>query len=221
MKEPNTYPTTTALIQISGYGTNLQTILDQIINDQLPIKIILVLSDNPKAYGIERAKKWGIPTKIIDYNNFTNKDNFHQSIKNNIEKLDPSLVVLAGYMRILSTEFCSQFQGKILNIHPSLLPKFKGLNTYQRVLESGDEYHGSTVHFVTAELDSGPLILQYRTRIKPDDDPERLKKRVQHGEHQIYPMAIRWFAEGSLKMVDGETMLMGKRMTRPKVLEET
>ena len=118
-------------------------------------------------------------------------------------------------------EFCSQFQGKILNIHPSLLPKFKGLNTYQRVLESGDEYHGSTVHFVTAELDSGPLILQYRTRIKPDDDPERLKKRVQHGEHQIYPMAIRWFAEGSLKMVDGETMLMGKRMTRPKVLEET
>ena len=221
MKEQDTDPITSAIILISGYGTNLQTILDHTINDQLPIKIILVLSDNPKAYGIERAKKSGIPTKIINYNNFTNKADFHQSVENNIKKLDPSLIVLAGYMRILSTEFCRHFQGKILNIHPSLLPKFKGLNTYQRVLESGDEYHGSTVHFVTAELDSGPLILQYRTSIKPDDDPERLKKRVQHGEHQIYPMAIRWFAEGSLKMVDGETLLMGKRMTRPKVLEET
>jgi len=221
MKEQDTDPITSAIILISGYGTNLQTILDHTINDQLPIKIILVLSDNPKAYGIERAKKSGIPTKIINYNNFTNKADFHQSVENNIKKLDPSLIVLAGYMRILSTEFCRHFQGKILNIHPSLLPKFKGLNTYQRVLESGDEYHGSTVHFVTAELDSGPLILQYRTSIKPDDDPERLKKRVQHGEHQIYPMAIIWFAEGSLKMVDGETLLMGKRMTRPKVLEET
>jgi len=221
MKKPDTVPTTSAIILISGYGTNLQTILDQIISDQLPIKIILVLSDNPKAYGIERAKKSGIPTKIINYHNFTNKADFHQSVKNSIKKLDPSLIVLAGYMRILSRDFCHQFKGKILNIHPSLLPKLKGLNTYQRVLESDDEYHGSTVHFVTEELDSGPLILQYRTRIRPDDNPERLKKRVQHGEHQIYPMAIRWFAEGLLKMVDGETLLMGKRMTRPKVLEET
>ena len=123
-------------------------------------------------------------------------------------------------MRILSTEFCRQFKGKILNIHPSLLPKFKGFNTYQRVLDSGDEFHGSAVHFVTAELDSGPLILQYRTRIRTDENPNQLRKRVQLGEHQIYPMAIRWFAEGSLKMVEGETVLMGKRITKPEILEE-
>ena len=221
MKESDPGLTKSAIILISGYGTNLQAILDETIKNQLPIKIVSVLSDNPKAYGIKRAKKSGVLTKIINYDNFTNKADFRQSIKNSIKKLDPSLIELAGYMRILSRDFCHQFKGKILNIHPSLLPKLKGLNTYQRVLESDDEYHGSTVHFVTEELDSGPLILQYRTRIRPDDNPERLKKRVQHGEHQIYPMAIRWFAEGSLKMVDREILLMGKRIKRPKVLEET
>ena len=220
MKESDTGSVTSTIMLISGYGTNLQAILDQTINNQLPIRIISVLSDNPKAYGIERANKSGIPTKIIDYHNFTNKADFHQSIEDNIKKLDPNLIVLAGYMRILSTEFCHQFKGKILNIHPSLLPKFKGLNTYQRVLNSGDEFHGSTVHFVTPELDSGPLILQYRTRIRADDDHIQLRKRVQLGEHQIYPMAIRWFAERTLKMVEGETVLMGKRITKPEILEE-
>jgi len=221
MKESDIGSATSTIILISGYGTNLQAILDQIINNQLPIRIISVLSDNPKAYGIERAKKAGIPTKIINYHNFTKKADFHQSIEDNIKKLDPNLIVLAGYMRILSTEFCRQFKGKILNIHPSLLPKFKGFNTYQRVLDSGDEFHGSTVHFVTAELDSGPLILQYRTRIRTDENPNQLRKRVQLGEYQIYPMAIRWFAEGTLKMVEGETVLMGKRITKPEILEET
>jgi len=220
MKESDIGSATSTIILISGYGTNLQAILDQIINNQLPIKIISVLSDNPKAYGIERAKKSGIPTKIINYNSFTKKADFRQSIEDNIKKLDPNLIVLAGYMRILSTDFCHQFKGKILNIHPSLLPKFKGFNTYQRVLSSGDEFHGSTVHFVTAELDSGPLILQYRTRIITDENPNQLRKRVQLGEHQIYPIAIRWFAEGTLKMVEGETVLRGKRITKPEILEE-
>ena len=220
MKESDIGSATSTIILISGYGTNLQAILDQIISNQLPIKIISVLSDNPKAYGIERAKKSGIPTKIINYNSFTKKADFRQSIEDNIKKLDPNLIVLAGYMRILSTDFCHQFKGKILNIHPSLLPKFKGFNTYQRVLDSGDEFHGSTVHFVTAELDSGPLILQYRTRIRTDENPNQLRKRVQLGEHQIYPIAIRWFAEGTLKMVEGETVLRGKRITKPEILEE-
>jgi len=220
MKESDPGLTKSAIILISGYGTNLQAILDETIKNQLPIKIVSVLSDNPKAYGIKRAKKSGVLTKIINYDNFTNKADFRQSIEDNIKKLDPNLVILAGYMRILSTEFCHQFKGKILNIHPSLLPKFKGLNTHQRVLDSGDEFHGSTVHFVTAELDSGPLILQYRTRIRANDDPDSLKKRVQHGEYQIYPMAIRWFAEGKLKMTGGKAVLLGKRITEPEVLEE-
>jgi len=124
-------------------------------------------------------------------------------------------------MRILSTEFCHQFKGKILNIHPSLLPKFKGFNTYERVLDSGDEFHGSTVHFVTPELDSGPLILQYRTKIRITDDPNKLKKRVKLGEHQIYPMAIRWFAEGALKMVKGRTVFNSKNISKPKTLTDS
>ena len=221
MKELDIGSATSTIILISGYGTNLQAILDEITNNHLPIRILSVLSDNPEAYGIKRAKNAGIPTKIINYHRFKNKAAFHLAIEEYFKKIDPDLIVLAGYMRILSRDFCRQFKGKILNIHPSLLPKFKGLNTHQRVLESGEKYHGSTVHFVTSELDSGPLILQYRTRIRPDDDPEYIKKKVQHGEHQIYPTAIRWFAEGSLKMVDGETFLMGKRITKPKVLEDT
>ena len=221
MKELDTGSATSTIILISGYGTNLQAILDEIANNHLPIRIISVLSDNPQAHGIRRAKNAGIPTKIINYHGFKNKAAFHLTMEENIKKIDPDLVILAGYMRILSEELCRQFKGKILNIHPSLLPKFRGLNTYQRVLDSGDEFHGSTVHFVTAELDSGPLVLQYRTKIQTTDDPKQLRKRVQLGEYQIYPMAIRWFAEGSLKMIKGKTVLNGKRISKPKILEET
>ena len=158
---------------------------------------------------------------IINYHGFKNKSAFHLAIEENVKRIDPDLVVLAGYMRILSEEFCRLFTGKILNIHPSLLPKFRGLNTYQRVLDSGDKFHGSTVHFVTTELDSGPIILQYRTKIRTTDGPKQLRKRVQLGEYQIYPTAIRWFAEGSLKMIKGKAVLNGNRISKPKILEET
>ena len=221
MKELDIGSATSTIVLISGDGTNLQAILDEITNNHLPIRIISVLSDNPQAYGIKRANNAGIPTKIINYHGFKDKADFHLSMEENVKKIDPDLIVLAGYMRILSEEFCRQFKGKILNIHPSLLPKFRGLNTYQRVLDSGDEFHGSTVHFVTAELDSGPLVLQYRTKIKTTDDPKQLRKRVQLGEYQIYPMAIRWFAEGSLKMIKGKTILNGKKISKPKILGET
>ena len=129
------------IILISGYGTNLQAIIDEINKNLLPIRIISVLSDDPQAYGIERAKKSSIPTKIIDYHGIRDKTAFHQAMEENIKKLAPDLIVLAGYMRILSEDFCHQFRGKILNIHPSLLPKFKGLNTHKSVLDSGDEFH--------------------------------------------------------------------------------
>ena len=221
MKELDIDSVTSTIILISGYGTNLQAILDGIINNHLPIRIISVLSDNPQAYGLKRAKNADIPTNIINYHGFKNKSDFHLAMEEYVKKNNPDLVVLAGYMRILSEDFCHQFKGKILNIHPSLLPKFRGLNTYQRVLDSGDEFHGSTVHFVTPELDSGPLILQYRTKIRTTDDPKQLRKRVQLGEYQIYPMAIRWFAEGFLKMIKGKTVLNGKRISKPKILEET
>ena len=221
MKELDIGSATSTIILISGDGTNLQAILDEITNNHLPIRIILVLSDNPQAYGIKRANNAGIPTKIINYHGFKDKADFHLAMEENVKKIDPDLIVLAGYMRILSEEFCRQFTGKILNIHPSLLPKFRGLNTYQRVLDSGDEFHGSTVHFVTSKLDSGPIILQYRTKIRTTDNPKQLRKRVQLGEYQIYPMAIRWFAEGSLKMIKGKTVLNGKIISKPKILGET
>ena len=221
MKELDIGSATSTIVLISGDGTNLQAILDEITNNHLPIRIILVLSDNPQAYGIKRANNAGIPTKIINYHGFKDKADFHLAMEENVKKIDPDLIVLAGYMRILSEEFCRQFTGKILNIHPSLLPKFRGLNTYQRVLDSGDEFHGSTVHFVTSKLDSGPIILQYRTKIRTTDNPKQLRKRVQLGEYQIYPMAIRWFAEGSLKMIKDKTTLNGKRISKPKILGET
>ena len=221
MMESDTGSVTSTIILISGDGTNLQAILDEIANNHLPIRIISVLSDNPQAFGIRRAKNVGIPTTIINYHDFKNKAAFHLAIEENVKKINPDLVVLAGYMRILSEEFCRQFKGKILNIHPSLLPKFRGLNTYQRVLDSGDKFHGSTVHFVTTELDSGPLVLQYRTKIRTTDDAKQLRERVQFGEYQIYPMAIRWFAEGSLKMIKGKTVLNGKKISKPKILGET
>jgi len=221
MKELDIGSATSTIVLISGDGTNLQAILDEITNNHLPIRIILVLSDNPQAYGIKRANNAGIPTKIINYHGFKDKADFHLAMEENVKKIDPGLIVLAGYMRILSEEFCRQFKGKILNIHPSLLPKFRGLNTYQRVLDSGDKFHGSTVHFVTTELDSGPLVLQYRTKIRTTDDAKQLRERVQLGEYQIYPMAIRWFAEGSLKMIKGKTILNGKKISKPKILGET
>jgi phosphoribosylglycinamide formyltransferase-1 len=136
-----------------------------------------------------------------------------------IKESNPELIVLAGYMRILSDEFCHQFKGKILNIHPSLLPKYQGLNTYDRVLKSTDEYHGSTVHFVIPELDSGPIVLQYRTKIKPHDNPNSLAKRVQQGEYLMYPMAIKMFAEGALRMVDNQAILNGKPITKVRIIE--
>ena len=221
MKELDIGSATSTIVLISGDGTNLQAILDEITNNHLPIRIISVLSDNPQAYGIKRANNAGIPTKIINYHGFKDKADFHLAMEENVKKIDPDLIVLAGYMRILSEEFCRQFKGKILNIHPSLLPKFRGLNTYQKVLDSGDKFHGSTVHFVTTELDSGPLVLQYRTKIRTTDDAKQLRERVQLGEYQIYPMAIRWFAEGSLKMIKGKTILNGKKISKPKILGET
>ena len=207
------------VVLISGSGTNLQAIIDEVDQHQLPIKITLVVSDNPNAYGLKRAEKANIKTQIIDYGSYPDKFVFNKIVVQRIKESNPELIVLAGYMRILSDEFCHQFKGKILNIHPSLLPKYQGLNTYDRVLESTDEYHGSTVHFVIPELDSGPIVLQYRTKIKPHDNPNSLAKRVQQGEYLMYPMAIKMFAEGALRMVDNQAILNGKPITKVRIIE--
>ena len=207
------------VVLISGSGTNLQAIIDEIDQHQLPIEIISVISDNPNAYGLKRAKKANIKTQIINYDSFPDRVIFNKTLVKIIKESNPELIVLAGYMRILSDDFCHQFKGIILNIHPSLLPKYQGLNTYDRVLKSTDEYHGSTVHFVIPKLDSGPIVLQYRTKIKSDDNPISLAKRVQQGEYLIYPMAIRMFAEGALRMVENQAVLNGEPITKVRIIE--
>ncbi len=207
------------VVLISGSGTNLQAIIDEINQHQLPIEIISVVSDNPNAYGLKRAEKANIKTQIINYDSFPDRIIFNKILVQKIKESNPELIVLAGYMRILSDDFCHQFKGIILNIHPSLLPKYQGLNTYDRVLKSTDEYHGSTVHFVIPELDSGPIVLQYRTKIKSNDNPISLAKRVQQGEYLIYPMAIRMFAEGALRMVENQAVLNGEPITKVRIIE--
>ncbi len=207
------------VVLISGSGTNLQAIIDKVDQHQLPIEITSVVSDNPNAYGLKRAEDAMIKTQIIDYDSFSNRVIFNKFLLQRIKESSPELIVLAGYMRILSDEFCHQFKGKILNIHPSLLPKYQGLNTYHRVLESTDKYHGSTVHFVIPKLDSGPIVLQYRTKIRSHDDPDSLAKRVQQGEYTIYPMAIKMFAEGALRMIDNQAILNGKPITKARMIE--
>ncbi len=205
------------VILISGGGTNLQSIIDRAALD-LPITIRAVISNRPAAQGIERAQQAGIETRILDHKAFADRESYDRALTGLIDSFRPGLVVLAGFMRILSNSFVRHYTGRLLNIHPSLLPKYRGLNTHQRALEAGDEAHGASVHFVTEELDGGPLIVQAQVPVLPDDDAERLAARVLDKEHQIYPLAIGWFAEGRLKLdEEGHVILDDKPLSRPVV----
>ena len=205
---------------ISGSGTNLQAIIDATQAGRLPIDLCAVLSDQPHAPGLARAEQAGIPAVTVDYNTFARRGDAEHVLHERLTALEPELVVLAGFMRILPDELVEDFEGRMLNIHPSLLPKYRGLHTFRRVLEAGDEVHGSTVHFVVPELDAGPSIIQYRLPVRPDDTEDTLKQRVQRGEYLIYPRAIGWFARGRLKLEDGAAWLDGERLESPVVVEE-
>jgi phosphoribosylglycinamide formyltransferase-1 len=201
------------VVLISGNGSNLQAIIDAIREQQLPVEIRAVISNQPDAYGLVRARRAGIPTEVLDHRNFASREDYDRALQALIDKYQPELVVLAGFMRILTADFVQHYQGRMLNIHPSLLPKYQGLNTHQRVLDAGDSLHGVSVHFVTPELDGGPLILQAEVPVHPGDTAEDLAKRVHQQEHIIYPLVIRWFAEGRLAL-EGDTVLLdGKPMT--------
>lgn len=183
------------LILLSGKGSNLQAIIDQIAQKHWPIEIAAVISDQAQAYGLERAKLAGIPTAVLTAVPYPNRQAYNQALKNIIENYKVDLIVLAGFMRILSPEFVNFYQGRLINIHPSLLPKYKGLNTHQRVLESGDTHHGISVHFVTEELDGGPLIAQMQLEIHADETPASLEERIHVLEHKLYPIIIHALAE--------------------------
>lgn len=209
-----------AVCLLSGTGTNLQAILKNIGAGNIPISLNAVISDNPTAKGIEKADTSGITTKVIDYELYDEKNIYHEQLKQSVLAETPDLIILAGYMRILSDDFCETFRGKIINIHPSLLPAYKGLNTHQRVLEAKETHHGASVHFVIPELDGGPSIIQYRIKIDSSDTPDTLKKRVQEGEYQIYSKAIKWFALEQLEMKNNKVIFHGDHLDKPILIEE-
>ncbi|WP_456373275.1 phosphoribosylglycinamide formyltransferase [Thiolapillus sp.] len=208
------------VVLISGGGTNLQAILDAAKAD-LPVEIRAVISNQPNAYGLQRAQQAGVATAVLDHREFDSREQFDQALADLIDQYQPGLVLLAGFMRILTPEFVRHYRGRMLNIHPSLLPKFQGLHTHQRALEASEKEHGASIHFVTEELDGGPLILQARVPVLPGDSAEELAARVLEKEHQIYPLAVRWFAEGRLALNDaGQVVLDGKPLSAPMDLAQ-
>lgn len=211
------------VVLISGGGSNLQAIIDAVQANVLPVDIRAVISNVSTAYGLERAQRAGIYTEVIDHTRFDSRKTFDAALQAAIDAHSPKLVVLAGFMRLLTDDFVNHYRGRMVNIHPSLLPDFKGLNTHQRALDAfhqGDlTRHGASVHFVTPELDGGPIILQADVPVKSDDSPESLAARVLVKEHQIYPKVIGWFAEGRLSLQDHQVFFDGKVQDRPLSLD--
>lgn len=197
------------VVLISGNGSNLQAIIDACQQQRINGTISAVFSNKPNAYGLERAREANIPAHALVPADFDGREAYDRELMRQIDAYAPDLVVLAGYMRILSPEFVSHYAGRLINIHPSLLPKYPGLYTHRQVLENGDEEHGTSVHFVTDELDGGPVILQARVPVFEGDDEEIVTARVQHQEHAIYPLVVSWFVEGRLEMRAGKAWLDG------------
>ncbi len=197
------------VVLISGNGSNLQSIIDKA--NSIDLTICCVISNKTDAFGLKRAAKVGIPFKAIDETLFESKLGFDQELIKVIENYQPEVIILAGYMRILSADFISKYFGKILNIHPSLLPKFKGLNTHQRAIDALEKKHGASVHFVTEELDGGPVIAQDFVRINSTDNVQTLAKKVLDKEHALYPKTIHWYTQGRLKLIDNKTAMLDKK----------
>lgn len=207
------------VVLISGGGTNLQALIDAAAHD-LPIEIKAVISNVPDVYGLSRAKEAGIETEVLDHTRFASREAFDQALTRVIDSFGAELVLLAGFMRILTPEFVRCYLGRMLNIHPSLLPRYQGLHTHQRAIDAGDSEHGASVHFVTEELDGGPVIIQARVPVLADDTEDILAARVLEKEHIIYPLVARWFAEGRLALAHDLVMLNGQPLENPVYLEE-
>jgi phosphoribosylglycinamide formyltransferase-1 len=192
------------IVLLSGKGSNLKAIIEAIEQRKLSVVIQGVISDKRDAIGLNIAKDYRIPAFFLDPKAFATRQDFDLALKNKIDSLGCELVVLAGFMRILSEDFVKHFSGKLINIHPSLLPKLKGLNTHQRALSDGETIHGCSVHYVSAELDGGPVIAQRQFNIENDDDEKTLQNKVHTLEHQLYPQVIQWIAENKVGLVNGQ-----------------
>ncbi|GLX85624.1 phosphoribosylglycinamide formyltransferase [Thalassotalea loyana] len=195
------------VVLISGSGSNLQAIIDACKSDQIDATISGVISNKADAYGLTRASDAGIANQVLSHKDYDTREAYDLALIDAIDAYKPDVIVLAGFMRILTPAFVDKFSGKLLNIHPSLLPKYQGLHTHQRAIDAGDTEHGVSVHFVTEELDGGPVILQAKVPVFPEDSADDLAMRVHEQEHRIYPLVVKWFCQGRLKMVENHALL--------------
>lgn len=195
------------VVLISGSGTNLQAIIDACADSNFPAEVVGVVSNKSDAYGLTRAESSSIANECLSHKDFDSREAYDQALIKKIDGFNADLIVLAGFMRILTPEFVQHYQGKLINIHPSLLPKYQGLNTHQRAIDAGDKEHGVSVHFVTEELDGGPVILQAKVPVFEGDNVDDLSARVHEQEHRIYPLVVKWFAEKRLTMQGDKAVL--------------
>ncbi len=201
-------------VLISGSGSNLQAILDACTCKSIDADLCVVMSNRQDAFGLERAKKASVPTLVLDYSLYESREEYDSALIAALSEYQPDLVVLAGFMRILTPIFTDAFAGKLINIHPSLLPKYPGLHTHKRALEAGDSYQGATVHFVTHELDGGPPILQGRIKIADTDTADSLASRIlTEVEHKIYPLAVQWLVQKRVEMRDDGAWMDGELLS--------
>jgi phosphoribosylglycinamide formyltransferase 1 len=201
------------VVLISGGGTNLQAIIDACKLENFPGDVVGVISNKAGVYGLTRAEQASIAHQVLSHKDYDCRESYDHALITLINSFDADLVVLAGFMRILTANFVQQFEGKLLNIHPSLLPKYQGLNTHQRAIDAKDSEHGVSVHFVTEELDGGPVILQAKVPIFDGDSADELASRVHQQEHRIYPLVVKWFCENRLVMQNEQALLDGNVLT--------
>ena len=207
------------VVLISGSGSNLQALIDASKRGDIDGRIVAVISNRPGVKGLERATASNIPAITIDHTIYPDRASFDQALAAKIDEYAPDLVVLAGFMRILTDEFVQHYSGRMLNIHPSRLPKYQGLHTHQRALDAGDAEHGASVHFVTAELDGGPVVLQSRLAIRPEHTPDILAAELLPQEHRIYPLVVAWFCAGRLALTSEGVTLDGRKLDTPLQLD--
>ncbi|NOJ07972.1 phosphoribosylglycinamide formyltransferase [Vibrio splendidus] len=216
----NSHSKKNIVVLVSGSGSNLQAILDACDSHTIDASVKAVFSNKADAFGLERAESAGVHAHSVNPKEFNSREEFDHELMVQIDAYQPDLIVLAGYMRILSSEFVRHYAGKMINIHPSLLPKYPGLHTHQRAIDAKDKEHGTSVHFVTEELDGGPVILQAKVPVFEGDDADMLASRVLTQEHCIYPMVCKWFAEDRLSMANGQAILDGKPLGKHGYAEE-
>ena len=215
-----TAPARRLTVLISGRGSNLKALIDACAAGRVRGRVTAVISNRPQAPGLEFARQAQVPWAVIDHRDFRDRRDFDRELARAVEDSAPDLIVLAGFMRVLTEEFTNRFRGRMVNIHPSLLPDLRGLDTHAKALASGLSTHGASVHFVTSELDGGPVIMQARVPVCPDDTPETLEARVHTVEHRLYPAAVALICSGRIQAAGDKVLLDGRPMDRPLLLED-